>query len=458
MPPPLKLFQLGCLLAALLVLSSAAFAQTTVELDVVTASDEFVLLSKSVDESPSHEIIALNARTGAFLWRDRVSGVISAGAGDSFVYLVANKELQKRTLASGKVEWRSRLNKIPQQGVTNSFGFEDMKEWALHLVGKGTRSKPDHFICKILPSGGKVLIFRSAIDASDQPCFEDWVILDENSGRMVDGGKGDFAGQAGRTTLIAGEDGFSIFRDGLKRSLTNSPVKGEFSVRARSDRDPWTLADRCIFEVNEFEAVYRHSLVFFDGREDRFTSFPIPDTRPNFFAGWVLMASNVVRYAVMAGNTGLESVPTNNTPWFELYDFDGRLIASAEKDIGSTNHLLMAYRFRMGSCIHFENENTNYQLDVPSLNFQALNNPAESGRGEKTKDGAISVRWWDSSYTHGNTIYQIDGNIYVGDIDGNQLAHKITVTALDSDTQKPLWRHTEPVLIHKSPETVSFSK
>lgn len=422
----------------------------------VVASDSVTVFSKRVSGAPD-ELLALNATNGALLWRERAESVRSGGTTepDGSLYVVAKNQLQKRRLSSGKLLWQLPLDKIPEQKPAPRFNFQSVKEKALALArqGMGTPAAlPLPGACTpnwydFQPpavADGKLLIFREAMESTGclvSTCFSDWLLIDAATGKFTTGGAGRFIGQAGRTWLMSDDGGLWQFHAGRVSVVTgpdvSGPAFGWISRFSGSQVEEFSSGERCLFEARGSNG---GAIGIFDATQAKVTSFPDPATRTNEQSSWVLMGTNVLRYAQCERLWGNNGVRPKGHPWFELYTLDGRLLRSAEiKFAAPRDDYRVRYAGRREAGILFELDETPYQVAVPGLQITRL----------AAREAAHPDRTSSESVARGDVTYHIAGNITVQHLEEFKPVHDLVVTCAETTSPRKLWQHVERVKMQK---------
>jgi hypothetical protein len=442
-------------LSALPALAQMVHVDGYTEACFVAASQKVVVFSKSVSGSEAADLLALDAKDGRLLWQKKTERVVGDGlaATDGFLYLTAGDVLQKRTIASGNIVWLQNLAKIPQQKPPPPSRYHVVSQKLLEWIGVKHRApatvvftlkpKPSYYTYKLGLSAGKLLVMREAMERSGcmvSKCFNDWLLFDEQSGHFQKGGPGEYVGTAGETKLLVNDDGLFVFRNGRMRTVSGSRLQSA-SVSPMStslESGQYSFGDRCLFQVLGEQGT---AMAIFDDRTGRVSQFPEPMTHTNEQSSWVLLGSNMIRYA-QCERIWLDEHRSKGQPWFESYDFKGNLKKATEIRFATPrdDYWVSFEGWGDGGTL-FKVDNWIYQLEPVGLRLVRVSSPVPTVTPKGT---------WNSTRRLGSRTYQIDGNIMIEQMNSNTRPHDLVFTALDEPGQRIVWRHVEKVLIQKS--------
>ena len=196
---------------------------------------------------------------------------------------------------------------------------------------------------------------------------------------------------------------------------------------------------RCIFEQN---ANGTKETCLFDVRKPDLIVFSAP-ILSDFQVNWVLLDQHLLRYSECMAYS--ENEKRSGHPWFELYSFKGELIARTESRATNEHWYLSFLGTTKTGKVLFNNGDERMVVDTPSLKVMRL--PASEEKNGPAKDGYS----YTSSYMArgANCFYVTRGNITISKMVTEQRPHQLRISAVDAETNRTLWEHTERVLIKK---------
>ncbi len=152
------------------------------------------------------------------------------------------------------------------------------------------------------------------------------------------------------------------------------------------------------------------------------------------------MPSHLVRYAQCQryGTTGSTS---RARPWFELYDLQGHCLRAAEIPFPAPrDDFWVHFLARATNAITVQTDEVRYQVELPSLRITRLNvPPANQAESLTTQTRLLGAR-----------MYSLKGNITLERLQGRSLPHNLVVEAIETSSNRILWRYIERVDIRKS--------
>lgn len=450
-------------------------------IDIVLVTENTIVCTKQVSGDDGEELLAIDTSTHTVKWRQKVGRVLSkatADGTDSF-YVTTKDFLEKRALQTGTLIWQTRLDAIPEQKSQPKPKLKDYYQRALEMIGLtqplpttirlGRIGTPKWYTYQSpIVTGSKVLVLREANDGGGcvvMRCFEDWLLFDRKRGLFADGGSGRFLGEAGSSVLIGGDTGLHFIKQGVLYEVKdfNAAQQGSFSFAPAFSRDyeRFSFNGRCIFEMRTGANA---QLVLFDERKEAISSFPVPQTRTNHQASWVLLDNHVLRYAETQRHHLDEKPTPKGEPWFELYDWNGRCLhqvefsgaalqfADASRSFDpvvfpvspSEKHWWISFAGRTTNGLLFTCDERLFQLELPLLKVVSVAKPS-SREISTSQDRSTHVR----SDRKRQMIYEIEGNTTISRMAQDTMPHKISIVAKDAVSGRFLWKHTEQIAIKK---------
>jgi hypothetical protein len=432
-------------------------------LNIVLVSESTVVCSMTASGDPHWTLFALDARNGDLKWRAQTSNVLSRSSlVSSNTFLIITKDfLEKRSLATGKIIWSARLDVIPEQKTKPRMKLKDYAQQVLQKVGLSSGpttvtfarlggGMPNRYgYHEPVLTGLRILLNRNAYSGSGcviNRCFEDWLLFDAISGKLVGGGSGGILGRSGASTVVGNYTGLFNIADGRTKELTDLVSAGRtywYHFTDRVSSGQLSLNDRCAFEI---ESSIGNELVQFDSRSGRMRTMPIPATRTNYQSAWVLLDQHILRYSECLRYEVGRAESAAGTPWFELYDWDGNCTRSSEMPLGRSHSSWGWIRFvtRTHNDIVFDLDGHSFTVAVPSL---TVSGPALPGR-----HGTEPHRSFDEPprlSPFGNIRYESLGTTNIYKMLTDVAPHDLTVFARGSLTGSPLWKHMERVVIKR---------
>jgi hypothetical protein len=164
-------------------------------------------------------------------------------------------------------------------------------------------------------------------------------------------------------------------------------------------------------------------------------------THTNEQSSWVLLGSNMIRYA-QCERIWLDEHHPKGQPWFESYDFKGNFKKATEIRFTTPreDYWVSFEGWGDGGAL-FKVDNQVYRLEPVGFRLMQVSSPVPTVSPKET---------WNSTRRLGSRTYQIDGNIMIEQMNGNTRPHDLVFTALEEAAQHIIWRHVEKVLIQKS--------
>lgn len=355
------------------------------ELRILLATDSYVVCAVSVSGNPLDSVLAIEGRSGGVMWRTSASRVSKAGAGiDGMFWLIANDGIEKRSLSTGKVIWTSQLDSIPKQTTEPRKSLKERAEELMEKIGIGDGSRavtisagswcqtPNSYrYSEPILTGSRVLLTREANWDSGgcvvMGCFEDWLLLDAATGKLVTGGSGGMFGKTYGTMLVGSRTGIFRVSRGDAEEIDISALPRRSVVDARSAShyiEQLSSKESCAFEL---VTSVRDEMVYYDDRTRRMRAFALPKTRSEYQSQWVLMGSQLLRYSQCSRH----DAPKTLTPmlWFELYDLDGKRLQEVEVPVSNETEGLGWVNFvsKSADSVQFEHRGARISVAVPSL-------------------------------------------------------------------------------------------
>ncbi len=242
--------------------------------EIVLATDSTVVcLTEQSEPQSAGSLFALDARTGALRWRTacrplRSKGTLVGPGADTFC-LVTRDFLERRSLATGKLLWSTRLDVIPHQKTNPPRSVSEIAE---ETVQNGLRklgllppvvTMPSMFgtpncynYSKPLETGARLFIHREAMEhhcgCTSQRCFSDWLLFDLATGRFVSGDDGNLLGMAAGCPIVGSEQRMQCIAGGTAHEvdtsdLLNSRYRSSW-IRASADAR-LSLGDSCLLPL-----------------------------------------------------------------------------------------------------------------------------------------------------------------------------------------------------------------
>jgi hypothetical protein len=447
----MMLFALPCLASMIWIDGSAS-----VRIVLVTESN--VICSSTASGDRQESLFALDARNGNVLWRFSTPRIFKGTLASSGTFLLITKDfLESRSLATGKVNWSTRLDAIPQQITKPRLKLKDrVAELVQKALGNGPATitvatglggTPNSYrYSEPILTGARILISREAVNHSGgcvvMGCFKDWLLFDTRTGSFVRGGSGDILGRAGISTLVGSDAGVFRIAKGSADAVTLPSTASRAYWSVRSDRFPTgqlSCNDACAFEIGWSG---ESELIRYDGHTGRMRAMSIPTTRNNYQSGWVLLEEYILRYSECSRFDVKRE--QSDCVWFELYDWEGKCVRSAETPQVGTNAYLSWVSFvgRTNDTVHFQSGERNLSVAVPSLAITTHTQPRTGGNYYYNDPQSFSPSR--------GVFYESRGNTNITKMPTNVMPHELTVTARRSATGQILWKHSDRVLIQRN--------
>ncbi len=430
-------------------------------LEIVLATDSSVVcLTEQSQPQLTGSLFALDARTGALRWRTacrpgRSEGTLVGPGADTFC-LVTGDFLERRSLATGKLLWSTRLDAIPHQKVKPPRSVREIAEETVQngLEKLGLRAPvitvpsmfgtPNHYIySKPLETGARIFIHREAMEhhggCTSMHCFSDWLLFDLATGRFISGDDGNLLGTAAGCPLVGSEQRMQCIAGGTAQevdtsALLNSRYRSAWFRESADAR--LSLGDSCLLPLADgaFDgaAIYRR-------RENKLTPLPPPTHRTNEQSSWVLLERYLLRYA-QCPRSSTDPKGSLSSPWFELYDLHGQLVHSGEIARSTDDrHWWVSFESRQTNAVEFKVNNRLVRVEIPSLKMVAQPAPVP---GAAPSSSSSLVR-------HGNVAYEARGQIHIQKMKSAAETRELSVTARDTLSGRQKWRHLESVRIER---------
>ncbi len=406
-----------------------------VHVSVVLAGEQQILWSLKASGSKFYDLISLDAHNGKEQWRIKLAEIPrSAGTnGRDIFYFVCDDALSAARLSNGQILWQTNLFGVPartnaplHKAASNTDVFFPMR------TGFGSSRVPNWFVYTPLQvSGGMLVIGRQGLNGGGccwTTCFQDWLVIDQRNGEIVDGGAGEIL-DSGKN-LVAGDKDFTFqIRAGEKMAL---PQLAEVLKKAPPFPSRWMHN-----EVNDWmlvaETHSRRGPVTAFNVSTR-TSLPLKlGQRDNYQQGWVALKDGFLRYSEYYSTGSMEKAdPQQETFWIELYDLQGRLRAqqTTKKIKGWTSYIGVNAQGR----VILGMEESLVTVEIPSLEMKRWG----------TKPGASF-----HMSSGGKHLICVRGDWSAREMKKTSEEREVVITGVDAETFAPLWEHREKVRAKK---------
>jgi len=408
-----------------------------VNVSVVLAGEQQVLWSLKASGNEFYDLISLDARTGKEQWRIKQAKIPGSAVtnGRDIFYFVCGDALTAARLSNGQILWQTNLfgvpartNAPPQQAASSTGEIVVLPM----MAGFGTSQVPNRFIYTPLHLSGRMLVIgRQGLNGGGccwMGCFQDWLVIDQRNGKIVDGGPGEI--MASGKNLVAGDKDFTFqIREGEKLAL---PQLAEVLKKVSSLPNGWVHN-----EVNDWMLIAETHT-----QRASATAFAVParislplklGKRDYYQQGWVALKDGFLRYSEYYSTGTMEKAdPEQEMFWIELYDLQGRLRTqqTTKKIKGWTSFIGVNAQGRVILAV----EESLVTVETPSLKMKRW----------ETKPGASFYMVSD-----GKRLICARGDWSANEMKKTSETREVVITSVDAETFVPVWEHREKVKVRK---------
>lgn len=450
------------------------------DLRVLGCNRGALVFAFSVSGNATQTLCALDPRTGRELWRQGSSTHIwSALTTDDALYYEAGGTLYKRAITNGAVLWQTPLNALPVQEPALPFSFTRLGQATAarllpsSLLPSSLRTRPTrtasqfHYTTPTF-SGNSLLLARTGTAGSDCVvfhCFDDWLLLDPATGRLVKGGAGAPSGQIGAATLFEVNQGTGKVQIAVTEGKVVRPPACGATDGTRFDPADLTRSQSWLRHTDNRYRIFpfvgtNRDLVVLEDAPPRFTRLSTPAVTGKASGTWhfrpphlLHLASRDSRYA-----TADES---SAPPLVELFDRAGHTSASftppAPKErtewgldwVGPSGGTSLCFNRWQAVSNGFGREplaDDLFVLQIPSLRLhrQIPIDPRPFVDGTRYAGREIHPA------IEGTLVFVLTGSVTLPTMESAQLLYPLRIQAFDTSTGTLAWDKTEQVLVRRN--------